>query len=246
MTLSASTSTVSYQGNGSTVSFPFAFEVLSASHLVVTLTDTTQSPVVVTAMGSSSYSVSGIGSSTGGTVTLNGALSNGVTITISRVVPFVQNTSIVNQGGFYPDVLEGALDYLTMEVQQLAAALVNVVSVPVGSGLNPASYLTTVQSMTTQTIAALSSAQAAALAAAASQASAAASAAAAAARAQPAPSTSTKRPSTVSPSTPPTSRRPPTCSPRCRRLTIRTGRMSPSCREQRHRRFRTHRGTRWR
>ena len=177
MTLATSSSTVSYQGNGSTVQFPFAFPVLSPSHLVVVQTDTTQSPNVPTALTAAQYSVSGIGTATGGTVTLPAPLAAGMVLTINRVVPYTQNTSIVNQGGFYPDVLENALDYLTMEVQQLAEQASRTVLVPVGSGTDPSSYLTNVQSAAatavaqanvtvaaaSTTLAALSVAQAAAL-----------------------------------------------------------------------------------
>ena len=149
MTLATPLSSVTYQGNGATTSFPFSFPVLSAAHLVVTLTDTTQSPAIVTALSASQYGVAGIGSPSGGTVSLSAGLAVGTSLTIRRVVPYAQTTSIVNQGGFYPDVLESALDYLTMEVQQLAEQSSRTVLVPVGSGLDPASYLTIVQTAST-------------------------------------------------------------------------------------------------
>lgn len=54
----------------------------------------------------------------GGTVT---TLANdaGTYLTVVRDVQYTQGVSIPNQGGFYPEVLEGALDKLTMLVQQI-------------------------------------------------------------------------------------------------------------------------------
>jgi len=141
------------------------------------------SPAVVTSLSTTQYGVTGIGSPTGGAVTypLAGApLASGVAINLRRVVPYVQSTSIVNQGGFYPDVIEAALDYATMEAQQLAEGLSRAVQVPIGSGLDPNSYLPTIQAA--QVAAAASAGAAAGSAAAAStQATNAATSAAAAA-----------------------------------------------------------------
>ena len=41
------------------------------------------------------------------------------TLTLLRRVEVTQNTAIPNQGGFYPEVIEAALDKLTILVQQL-------------------------------------------------------------------------------------------------------------------------------
>ncbi len=148
MTISTTASAITYQGNGATTLFPFAFPVLSAGDLQVTVTDNTQSPAMVTTLNATQYSASGIGNAGGGSVIypLSGSpLAAGLTLTIRRVVAYVQDTSIVNQGGFYPDVLEGALDCLTEQTQQLAEGLSRAMQVPVGSGLDPNAYLPTIQ-----------------------------------------------------------------------------------------------------
>lgn len=49
-----------------------------------------------------------------------GNLTSGYTIVITRIVPLIQNTSVRNQGDFYPETLEDAFDYLTMIAQQQA------------------------------------------------------------------------------------------------------------------------------
>ena len=51
-----------YQGNGSTTQFPFNFIVQAANQLVVSITNNNVSPPVTTVLGTSQYSVSGIGS----------------------------------------------------------------------------------------------------------------------------------------------------------------------------------------
>ena len=182
MTISSSASAVTYQGNGATTSFPFAFPVADATDLVVTVTDNTVSPAVVTTLTSGQYSASGIGNPAGGAITYplaGGALASGHALTIRRVVAYVQNTSIVNQGGFYPDVLEGALDFLTEQAQQLAEGLSRAVQVPLASGLDPADYLSTIQNATNTATAEAGAASTSAADAAVSAASASASAASA-------------------------------------------------------------------
>src|SRR5262249_950360 len=60
----------------------------------------------------------------GGTVTypLSGSpIANGTSLTVSRIVPLTQTTSISNQGDFAPTVTERALDQLCLEIQQVAA-----------------------------------------------------------------------------------------------------------------------------
>ncbi len=133
--LTTNQSYVKYLGNGATTSFPFSFIVQNASQLVVSITNNNVSPAVTTVLGTSQYSVTGIGSGNefaggsgpGGTViypTLGSPLPTGWSITIQRVVPYTQGTSLTNQGAFYPQVVEAALDYLTMQTQQLQAAVV--------------------------------------------------------------------------------------------------------------------------
>lgn len=58
---------------------------------------------------------------TGGTVkypNTGAALTAGHKLVILRTISHTQPTDIVNQGGFYPEALEGALDWLEMQIQQ--------------------------------------------------------------------------------------------------------------------------------
>ncbi|MCW3657536.1 hypothetical protein K6L27_05060 [Burkholderia cenocepacia] len=131
MTISSTANKAIRYGNGVATSWPYKFLIPNASQLSVIVTDPqgNQSP-----LAPSQYSVSGIGSRNGGTVTfpLSGApLAMGWAITIVRTLPIVQLTDIVNQDGFYPDVLEDSADYLTMVDQQLSESLSRTVSFPV-------------------------------------------------------------------------------------------------------------------
>jgi hypothetical protein len=121
-----------YRGNGVTTQFPYGFIIQSASQLVVTITNNNVSPPATTVLAPSQYSVTGIGSGAefsggsgpGGNVSYpvsGNPLPAGYTITIQRVVPYLQPTSLTNQGAFYPQVVEAALDLLTMMCQQLSA-----------------------------------------------------------------------------------------------------------------------------
>ncbi|MGA2401440.1 MAG: hypothetical protein ABSG91_07010 [Syntrophobacteraceae bacterium] len=124
--LTSTQSYVTYLGNGLTTVFPYSFPVQQAGQMVVSITNSTVSPPVTTVLSTSQYSVSGIGGASGGNVTypVSGSpLPAGWSITIQRIVPYQQNTSLANQGAFYPAVVEAALDNLTMQVQQIAAAI---------------------------------------------------------------------------------------------------------------------------
>lgn len=48
-------------------------------------------------------------------------IANGTSITIKRLLPLTQETNIADQGIFYPQVVERALDTLEMQLQQVAA-----------------------------------------------------------------------------------------------------------------------------
>jgi hypothetical protein len=122
MTISNQESFVVADGNGVTTQFSYSFLIPTAADVVVTITDTSVDPPVDTVLITTQYTITGLGSSSGGLVTfpLSGpALSSDFTITISRALAIVQNTAISNQGNFYPASVEGALDYLTMVCQDI-------------------------------------------------------------------------------------------------------------------------------
>ncbi|MGH7192044.1 MAG: hypothetical protein ACREJM_00750, partial [Candidatus Saccharimonadales bacterium] len=104
-----------------------------ASDLFVYFTDTTG---VTTLLQPNQYSVTGIGTPNGGAVTypLTGnPIATGTSLTIQRLLPYQQLTDLLNQSGYYPNVVENSLDYLTMLLQQVAQGLQLSLQVPLAA-----------------------------------------------------------------------------------------------------------------
>ncbi|MCW4258146.1 MAG: hypothetical protein N0C84_16905 [Candidatus Thiodiazotropha taylori] len=102
--------------------FPFTFATLDATDLVVIKTLVTEEDQVL--IEDVHYTVtlnSDQDNNPGGeiNISLSGALAVGETLNISRVVDTLQETDLQNQGGYFPEVVEDALDKLTMMVQQV-------------------------------------------------------------------------------------------------------------------------------
>ncbi len=116
MTVSTQVSRNEYTGNGATTQYDFTFRILDKSHLLVQTLDTSES--IVTLILGTDYTVTGVNRYNGGKVVLTSALPAGYKISIERSTPVTQESSIRNQGGFFPEIHEDALDKLTMLVQQ--------------------------------------------------------------------------------------------------------------------------------
>lgn len=126
MTISSTTRKAGpFIGNGSQTAFPFAFKVFAASDLAVVRV------VVATGVEStltltSDYTVSlnqDQDKTPGGTVTLTSALASGRNLIITSALPVTQPTNITNLGGFYPNVIDDALDRATIQTQQIKDAV---------------------------------------------------------------------------------------------------------------------------
>lgn len=129
MTVSSSTAKSGpYTGNGSTKVFAYGFRILDATHLRVTrqLTDGTIQDV-----SASEYAVSGVGG-TSGSVTFTIAPSSGQKITIIREVPRTQAVDLVNQGTYYAETVEEALDKLVMIDQEQDEEISRAIRAPAG------------------------------------------------------------------------------------------------------------------
>ena len=122
MTISATYTPAQANGNDVAVAFPFTFKVFVEADLTVILTDALG--VNTTQAITTDYTVSlnaDQNNNPGGTVTMITAPATGETLIITRVLEELQETDIANGGGFYPEVLEDALDRLTMLNQQNTA-----------------------------------------------------------------------------------------------------------------------------
>jgi hypothetical protein len=127
-----------YIGNDVTTSFPFAFKVFSASDVVVILTD--PAGVETTLNNGADYSVTlnaDQDTAPGGSVEKTSALATGYKLTITSSVPNLQPLDLTNQGGFYPKVINAALDRLTILAQQLAEKVSRSVKVQISSNTSP-------------------------------------------------------------------------------------------------------------
>lgn len=118
MSISSANNRNDYVGNNSTAAYAYTFKVFNQSDLKVTKRDLAgiETPLVV----GTDFTVSGVGSKSGGFVTLTaGFLPTGFALTIRRVRSFTQPTSIRDQKDFYPEIHEDVFDSLTMQTQQL-------------------------------------------------------------------------------------------------------------------------------
>lgn len=120
MTISATKRLIQYTGNDSATEFAYDFYIPDADSVRVLIYDTDSQET--TELSSSEYSIDGLGEETFGSVTYPLAgdpISSTKVITILREVAYTQETSIQNQSGFFPAVLEAQLDFMVMQVQQL-------------------------------------------------------------------------------------------------------------------------------
>lgn len=120
MTINTQTNVVVAQGNGATNPFSYNFLIPLAADAEVIYTDATGASTI---LNPAQYTITGIGNPAGGTVTypiVGSPIANGTSLTIARILPLVQATTLSNQGNQYPAATEGALDYEMMALQQVS------------------------------------------------------------------------------------------------------------------------------
>lgn len=129
MTVAAGYAPAEYAGDGLAHTFPFAWPLLAADHLVVELT---AGGVTTPLVRGVDYLLNWIGAGAAGSVRLiymdgatpvNDPPAFGETVTISRAVPLAQETDLRRGRALQPEVVERALDRLTMHDQQAAQKL---------------------------------------------------------------------------------------------------------------------------
>lgn len=145
-----------YTGNGSTTIFAFAFKIFQASDLMVVkwpITTEAETTLVL----NTDYTVqmnADQDASPGGTITLPVALPATHKVVITTSLQYLQSIAIANHGGFYPSVINAALDRITIFAQQLKEKIDRAVVVPLASTSTPADYMTSlstqVETATTQ------------------------------------------------------------------------------------------------
>ena len=120
-----------FLGNGSTTVFSFGFKVFLTSEVLVQQTDVSGN--VTTLALTSQYTVSlnsNQDTNPGGTVTLLTALTASYLLVITSQIALIQSANLTNAGNFYPQVVNDALDRLTIIAQQQANAQSRSLTVP--------------------------------------------------------------------------------------------------------------------
>ena len=114
-------------GNGNTHTYPFAFKVFTDADVVVKKLEASTSIETTLTLGASNDYIVTLNadqnSNPGGSITLksggnNQNLASGFSIVITSALEPLQGTDLTNQGGFYPEVINDALDKAVILHQQ--------------------------------------------------------------------------------------------------------------------------------
>jgi hypothetical protein len=119
MTISTTIIKNSYSGNNSTTVFAYTFEIAANTEIQVIIRSSTGTETVKSL--TTDYTVSGVGSATGGNVTMVSPPATGETLVIRRVTPKTQTVDLVENDPFTAETVEGAFDKaiaVTQEVQE--------------------------------------------------------------------------------------------------------------------------------
>jgi hypothetical protein len=118
MTVSSTNTRNSYSGNGSTTVFAYTFKIFDDDDITVIIrTDSTGAETTKTK--TTHYSVSGVGSASGGNITFGSAPASGETVVLLRTTARTQTTDYVPNDPFPAATHEDALDKLTFITQEL-------------------------------------------------------------------------------------------------------------------------------
>ena len=114
MTVSSTTTKVSYTGNASTTVFAYSFKIFAAADIKVYVDNTLKSLTT-------HYTLSGIGASSGGNVTFTAGNTpaSSTKVVFTRDIARTQLTDYVENDNFPAETHEAALDKLTFILQEL-------------------------------------------------------------------------------------------------------------------------------
>lgn len=126
MTINNSSRTAGpFPGNGVTVDFPFSYKVFSRTDLLVAQT-VTATGIETIKIIDGDYTVTlntDQDSNPGGTIHMLVAPPIGTTLSATSAIEYTQNLDLTNGGGFYPTVINNALDRIVIQIQQLGARI---------------------------------------------------------------------------------------------------------------------------
>ena len=116
MTRTTTTNTVSAIGTGAIATIPYTFPIATSADLVGTQRDLNGAET--TLVLGTDYTVTGAGTLAGGNIVSVAAIPLGYKWVFKRERAITQATDLRNQGAYYPEVIEDALDKLTDIAQQ--------------------------------------------------------------------------------------------------------------------------------
>lgn len=128
MSIATVTRRNTYLGDGTTVLFPYAFKIFDQTQLAVY--KLTQLGAEVLLQLGTNYTVSGVGLTNGGTITLLTAPLVGESITILGNLPLTQTTSVRNEDAYYPATLEDGFDMCRQIDQQISERVDRALKLP--------------------------------------------------------------------------------------------------------------------
>lgn len=121
-----------FSGNDVTTAFSFSFKVFSTADVLAVSADSLG--LETDLIEGVDYTVSlnaNQNANPGGTVTLTSPLATGYTLVLTSQVQNLQPTDLTNQGGFYPAVINAALDRATIQIQQLSEKVDRSAKLPI-------------------------------------------------------------------------------------------------------------------
>jgi hypothetical protein len=132
MTVATQVSKVLGLGNGSATVFSFdPVEIFATSQMQVTLLNevTGVETPLSEGTGANAYAITPVGGTWPSAIPLTGSITypedevtpidSDTTLVMNRVIPITQSTDLENQSAYFPDILEGSLDYQIFVDQQL-------------------------------------------------------------------------------------------------------------------------------
>jgi hypothetical protein len=135
MTISSETRKAGpFEGNSVTNTFPFAFKVFAAEDVLVVRADEDGVETELTLV--TDYTVtlnSNQDSNPGGSVVTLTPVATGQKLVVTSKVLALQQLDLTNQGGFYPVVINRALDRITVVVQQVMEQVSRSWKIPISS-----------------------------------------------------------------------------------------------------------------
>lgn len=120
-------------GDGKTTRYPFSFALLDRSSI----------HAYVDGAEVYNFTVEHAEGQEGGYVVFNEAPAKGVGLAIARKEAITQTTDIQNNTAFYPEIIETALDKLTMICQELAEIASRSITSDISSNMTPQELLNT-------------------------------------------------------------------------------------------------------